>query len=269
MNIQMLLSSVAAVVVLFFSPGPYQHQRLNYTTEAGIDTDGNIYASSDAGKPIKMAAPGHCMEARFADDKQTVGCSVARGTKVEDVSQSMRLEIYLRNGQTSVIETGTTIAEWHFWRNGQQVSIYLLSSDGKGRHLLYDAATASLVEDLPEPSDESLLPEWAKGPAQLQDESVPTGEAYAREQTKWVAKVLRQVTKVQPGMKREDLLKVFTTEGGLSTRLQRTYVYSECPYIKVDVRFKASDKEHDALVENPDDVIEAISRPYLAWSVMD
>jgi hypothetical protein len=72
-----------------------------------------------------------------------------------------------------------------------------------------------------------------------------------------------------PDRQRKDLLRVFTTEGGMWTRFQRTYVDRECPYIKVDVRFRSASKEHDALLEDPDDIIEAISRPYLAWSVMD
>jgi len=96
------------------------------------------------------------------------------------------------------------------------------------------------------------------------------GDDYARERTKWVAKVLRQITKIEPGMKRRDLLKVFTTEGGLSTRFQHTYVYSECPFIKVNVRFKAAaNNEGSGVEEEPDDIIESVSQPYLAWSVMD
>lgn len=66
-------------------------------------------------------------------------------------------------------------------------------------------------------------------------------------------------------MTRSDLLKVFTTEGGLSTTSQRTYVYPQCPYIKVDVKFAASSL-HEEL---PTDKIVEVSRPYLAWSVMD
>jgi hypothetical protein len=54
------------------------------------------------------------------------------------------------------------------------------------------------------------------------------------------------------------LLKVFTTEGGLSTRFQHTYVYSECPYIKVNVRFKAASNEGNGVQEEPDDIIESI-----------
>src|SRR5215472_18317468 len=45
-------------------------QKVQYTTEAGIDTDGNIYVASEGGKPINMATVGHCIEARFADDRQ-------------------------------------------------------------------------------------------------------------------------------------------------------------------------------------------------------
>jgi len=70
-------------------------------------------------------------------------------------------------------------------------------------------------------------------------------------------------------MRRKDLLVVFTTEGGISNRFQRTYVHVECPYIKVNVRFKAASNEGDGLKENPEDIIESISAPYLAGSVMD
>src|SRR5882762_5465975 len=82
-----------------------QEPKPNYTTEAGIDSDGNVYVASDEGKPLKMATVAHCIEARFADDKQSVGCSVARGTKPEETMQSLRLEIYLRNGKKEIIET--------------------------------------------------------------------------------------------------------------------------------------------------------------------
>jgi hypothetical protein len=244
-------------------------QGRDYTTEAGVDSDGNIYVVSDAGKRIKMATVGHCIEARFADDKQTVGCSVARGTKPEEAMQSLLLEIYLRNGKKQIIETETPM-DWHFWRGGQQVAVYSHSADVKeGHYALYEAASARLVEELAEPGNESLLPEWAKGPTQIQDESVPVGHEYDRERAKWIAKVLRQIEKIKPGMKRLDLLKVFTIEGGLSTRFLRTYVYSECPYIKVNVRFKAATNVSNGVEEDSDDIIESISQPFLAWSVMD
>jgi hypothetical protein len=67
------------------------------------------------------------------------------------------------------------------------------------------------------------------------------------------------------GMSRSDLVRLFTTEGGLSTTSRRTYVYRRCLYIKVDVKFAASSRDG----ELPTDKIVAVSRPHLAWSVMD
>jgi hypothetical protein len=83
--------------------------------------------------------------------------------------------------------------------------------------------------------------------------------------TDWIAGVLNATQSIKVGMTRADLLKVFTTEGGLSWSSPRTYVYRQCPYIKVDVKFAAASNSE----ELPKDKIVDISRPYLAWSVMD
>jgi len=83
--------------------------------------------------------------------------------------------------------------------------------------------------------------------------------------TEWIAGVLKATQSIKVGMTRSDLVKGFTTEGGLSWSTQRTYVYRQCPYIKVDVKFAASSNTE----ELPKDKIVEISRPYLAWSVMD
>jgi hypothetical protein len=265
----MLINFLFSVALAFSGSSLRQDQKFDYNKRAELDAAGNVYVSSDEGKLIKMADAGHCIEVMSALDKQTLGCSVARGTEPGEAMQSLRLEIYLKNGQKRIIESKTPIAEWHFWRDGQQVAVHWSSADRKGRYALYDSASARIVEEFPEPDDESSLPEWAKGPGEVQDESVPTGVEYDQERTKWIAKVMRQVTKIEPGMKRQDLLKIFTTEGGLSNRFQRTYVYSGCPYIKVNVRFKAASNEGNGLQEEPDDIIESISQPYLAGSVMD
>ena len=45
----------------------------------------------------------------------------------------------------------------------------------------------------------------------------------------WVAKSLKEMESIKADMTRADLLRVFMTEGGLSTGLRRTYVYCECP----------------------------------------
>jgi hypothetical protein len=91
----------------------------------------------------------------------------------------------------------------------------------------------------------------------------------------WVAKVLERMQTIKPGATRHTLLTVFTTEGGLSTGLRRTFVSQDCPYFKVDVDFRAvgrSDRDEEGrvtLVEGDEDVIVKISPPYLQFSVTD
>jgi hypothetical protein len=93
--------------------------------------------------------------------------------------------------------------------------------------------------------------------------------------TAWVAEVLKRMQAIKVGMSREVLLKVFTIEGGLSTGLRRTFVSRDCQYFKVDIEFKAvgrPDRDNQGRVtqiEDPRDLIVEISRPYLAFNVMD
>ena len=91
----------------------------------------------------------------------------------------------------------------------------------------------------------------------------------------WVTEVLKRMQTIMPGMIREALYRVFTTEGGLSTGLQRTFVSRDCPYFKVDVEFKAVGRpERDengrvTLLESDQDLILKISKPYLQFSILD
>jgi hypothetical protein len=78
----------------------------------------------------------------------------------------------------------------------------------------------------------------------------------------WIQSVLAWTATIKPGMTRSDLLTVFATEGGLSTRTHQTYVLKQCPMIKVDVEFKVSGKEAE-------DKITGISRPYLEYERTD
>jgi hypothetical protein len=82
-----------------------------------------------------------------------------------------------------------------------------------------------------------------------------------------IASVLKQCQTIKPGMTRAELSKVFSIEGGLSTITHRSYVYRDCPYVKVDVDFAPSVAEQD--VERPTDVVTRISKPYLEWSIAD
>jgi hypothetical protein len=89
------------------------------------------------------------------------------------------------------------------------------------------------------------------------------------EHTKWIQASLTQIQTIKVGLTRGELLNVFKAEGGLSTRLQRRYVYRECPNIKVDVEFEAVGMPGDKLTEHSDDRIIKISKPFLEWSIAD
>ena len=95
---------------------------------------------------------------------------------------------------------------------------------------------------------------------------VQPGLQIDQEHTQWIQKVMHSISTIRPGMTRKDLSRVFTTEGGLSTRSERRYVYKHCRNIKVDIRFSPVDQ---AIDEGPDDKIVQISRPYLEYSISD
>lgn len=91
----------------------------------------------------------------------------------------------------------------------------------------------------------------------------------------WVAAALTRIQTIKPGMTRADLLEVFTTEGGLSTALRRTFVSRDCRYFKIDVQFEAvgrpsrDDDGRMTAEEGDQDIILQISRPYLQFSIVD
>ena len=94
-------------------------------------------------------------------------------------------------------------------------------------------------------------------------------DAQIQELTQWVATSLKEIETIKVGMTRADLLKVFTEEGGLSTRTWQRYVYHECPYFKVDVEFELVGVGEDKLRKSQEDKIIKISKPFLEWSISD
>ena len=100
-------------------------------------------------------------------------------------------------------------------------------------------------------------------------------EPCVQEHGAWVAHALEKMETIKPGMTRADLLTVFTTEGGLSTGLRRTFVSRDCHYFKVDVDFNAVGRPNRGkegrvtLDEDNRDIIVNLSRPYLQFSIMD
>lgn len=238
--------------------------------QAGIDADGNIFVSSDAGKLVWMGNTKRCEETSTAPDGQTVMCVVMETPTTENPMLAMQIEIYRKGGQKRVFRPGAPLREWHFSEDGKQVEIFSGEPGTPGTHELFDVATGELVERVEEPGDEKQLAQWAKGAMQLAIESVPENDRLAQERKEWITKVLYEISKIRPGMTRRDLLKVFTIEGSLSTRRQRTYVYAGCPYIKVDVKFTTANGDRGEVVrEELGDVVESISKPYLGWVTTD
>jgi len=87
--------------------------------------------------------------------------------------------------------------------------------------------------------------------------------------TEWIAQSFREMQTIKPGMTREELLRVFIEEGGISTRFERRYAYRDCPHIKVDVKFESGGAPDDKLTNYPKDKIKQISKPFLEWSIID
>jgi hypothetical protein len=208
----------------------------------------------------------HCSMAQGTVDGKTFACMVW-DDDFEKFSNPTQLEIYRDHRRIFTVEPGDPIREWHFWQDGKQLAVHFGPQDGLGTYALYDTLTGAQVEHVPGSEQPRKLPQWTKSQPQLNEELLPEGPAFSQQDMVWISKVLKEIGTVHPGMTRRDLQKVFTEEGGLSTRTRRTYVYKDCPYIKVDAVFlpvgAAGPEESD------DDRLMSISPPFLAYSIMD
>jgi hypothetical protein len=207
---------------------------------------------------LQLGVPdNHCSVIQGTSDGRIFACQVWDDDP-QEFTLPRRLELYRDRTLIATIEPGVPILEWWFSNNGAQIS---LRAGDIVR--LYDAVTGQQIAQARPMRQPSDLPVWAKDRAQLDDESVPEGPAYVQQRTLWIAKVMRQIQAIHPGMTRRDLLSIMTTEGGISTRRQQTFVYRGCPYIKIDVVFAPTAASED------DDPIVTISHPWLQFSVID
>ena len=97
---------------------------------------------------------------------------------------------------------------------------------------------------------------------------IPAGNESDFERTRWIGEILESVHDLTVGMTRKQLLDVFTTEGGISTPQQQTYVHKLCHLVKVDVKFSTG-RNPQSFEEMPGDVIVSISKPYLDYGHYD
>ena len=208
----------------------------------------------------------HCSMAQGTVDCRTFACMVWDNDPAR-FSEPTQIEVYRGHKRIFTIAPGAPIREWHFWQDGRKLAINFGKKDGLGIYALYDARTGRRVERTVGTRQTRMLPQWAKSPSQLAQESLPEGSAFSQQETLWIDKILTEAGTIRPGMSRRDLLKVFRGEGGLSARTQRTYVFKECPYIKVDAVFSVVGAP--GLTESDADQLVSISRPYLAYSIMD
>jgi hypothetical protein len=109
---------------------------------------------------------------------------------------------------------------------------------------------------------------WVRQLKLLRVEPLPTSSAYDSEAVRWIAASLTDMQGIKVGMTREELLRVFMEEGGISNRRWRRYVYRKCGYIKVDIEFAPANNP-DNPDESPEDRITKISQPFLEWSIRD
>ncbi len=109
-----------------------------------------------------------------------------------------------------------------------------------------------------------LTPTMADNPF----DPIPAAIAAQREHTEWVGRCLHDMETIKVGMTRAQLMKVFTTEGGLSSRTQEQFVYGGCEYFKVRVTFTPVSPS-DGFFRDPNDKIASISEPIVQFTITD
>jgi hypothetical protein len=84
-----------------------------------------------------------------------------------------------------------------------------------------------------------------------------------------VTDALSEIGKIEVGMKRKDLDKMFSIDGGISRTNPQRFVYEKCTFIKVEVKFKFVNDSSKFPKDNPEDEITEISKPYLEHPFYD
>lgn len=86
---------------------------------------------------------------------------------------------------------------------------------------------------------------------------------------RFIEESLKDISKIRVGMKRKDLDKIFSADGGISSINPQRFVYEKCGFIKVEVKFKFIDGDNKFPKYNPEDEIIEVSKPYLEHPFYD
>jgi hypothetical protein len=153
----------------------------------------------------------HCSVAQSTEDGKTFACMVWDNDP-QKFSSPLQLEIYSDQQLVVTIKSGNPIRDWHFWKNGQQLSVHAGRQGGVGTYRLYDTTTGKQIDQVNSASIPSELPQWAKDRAELDDESVPEGAAYSAPSCcSIVAQALRDYGHLKGGIKRSEVEKKFNS----------------------------------------------------------
>jgi hypothetical protein len=79
--------------------------------------------------------------------------------------------------------------------------------------------------------------------------------------------VLKDYQRIKAGIPRKEVEKYFDREGGMQFPSAAHYIYPQCRYLHVDVKFGVSDKEHKPF--SPDDTVLEVSRLYVDYPTKD
>jgi hypothetical protein len=96
-----------------------------------------------------------------------------------------------------------------------------------------------------------------------------------QQHSEWVGRVLDRMLAIRPGMTRDHVETVLTSDGGKSTRTHQVYLSRDCPYFKVALVFHpvSQDLPLERLSIDPGacarDKILSMSRPYVERENME
>ncbi len=82
-----------------------------------------------------------------------------------------------------------------------------------------------------------------------------------------VKAALQDSSTLKPGMTRADVLKLFTTDGGLSPFTQNRFVWRRCDRIKIQVTFRLTNPNQETRTSS--DTIVSVSKPYIEPAYID
>jgi hypothetical protein len=124
----------------------------------GVVTLAPFYSSAESQSIATLmgVAENHCSVAQSTEDGKTFACMVWDNDP-QKFSDPRQLEIYRNQQLVVTIKPGTPIREWHFWKNGEQLSVHAGIQGDVGTYRLYDAATGKLVDQVNSVSSPSEL----------------------------------------------------------------------------------------------------------------